>query len=69
MSDPAPASGNVELRPRFVTVRAGDWQRVVHGNAEITGADDVLRLAYQSAQARRHPAVKLPIVLAAMRRP
>jgi hypothetical protein len=50
-------------------VRTGDWQRVVHGNAEITGADDVLRLAYQSTQARRHPAVKLPIVLAAMRRP
>jgi hypothetical protein len=49
-------------------VRAGDWQRVVHGNAEITGTDDVLRLAYQADQARRRPAVKLPIVLAATRR-
>jgi len=49
-------------------VAAGGWTRVVHGNAEITGAGDVLRLAYQSAQARGHEAVKLPIVLAAVRR-
>src|SRR5215468_2860950 len=29
-------------------VSAGGWQRVVQGDAEITGAGDVLRLAYQS---------------------
>ncbi len=50
-------------------VRAGDWQRVVHGNAEITGTGDVLRLAYQADHARRRPAVELPIVLAAIPRP
>jgi hypothetical protein len=50
-------------------VSAGGWLRVVHGNAEITGGGDLLRLAYQSAQARRRKAVKLPIVLAAVRKP
>lgn len=50
-------------------VSAGNWQRVVHGNAEITDSGDVLRLAYQSAQARRRKTVKLPIVLAAVPRP
>jgi hypothetical protein len=50
-------------------VSAGGWQREIQGNTEITGAGDVLRLAYQSAQARRHKIVKLPIVLAAVRRP
>jgi len=50
-------------------VSAGGWQRTVHGNAEITEAGDVLRLAYQSAKARRREVVKLPIVLAAVRKP
>jgi hypothetical protein len=50
-------------------VSAGGWQREIQGNTEITGAGDVLRLAYQSEQARRHRTVRLPIVLAAVRRP
>jgi hypothetical protein len=50
-------------------VSAGSWQRTVHGNAEITEAGDVLRLAYQSAKARRREVVQLPIVLAAVRKP
>ncbi len=50
-------------------VSAGGWQRTVRGNAEITEAGDVLRLAYQSAQARRREVVKLPIVLAAVHKP
>jgi hypothetical protein len=45
-------------------VSAGGWQRTVHGNAEITEAGDVLRLAYQSAKARRREVVTLPTVLA-----
>jgi hypothetical protein len=49
-------------------VSAGGWQRAIQGNAEITTTGDVLRLAYQSAQARRRQVVKLPIVLAAVRR-
>jgi hypothetical protein len=50
-------------------VSAGGWQRVIHGDAEVTGGGDVLRLAYQTAQARRHKIVNLPIVLAAVARP
>jgi hypothetical protein len=50
-------------------VSAGGWQREIQGNTEITGAGDVLRLAYQQAQARRRKIVKLPIVLAAVARP
>jgi Phosphodiester glycosidase len=41
-------------------VEVGGWQRVVHGNAEVTGAGDLLRLRYQAHE----PAVRLPIVLA-----
>jgi hypothetical protein len=50
-------------------VSAGSCQREIHGNTEITGGGDVLRFGYQSAQARRRKVVKLPIVLAAVRRP
>jgi hypothetical protein len=41
------------------------WRRVVHGNAEISDAGDVLRLAYQRVQAARGNVERLPIVLAA----
>jgi cyanophycinase-like exopeptidase len=50
-------------------VTAGRWRRGINGSTEITGGGDVLRLAYQSALARRRALVKLPIVLAVVQRP
>ncbi len=42
-------------------VAVGAWQRAVHGNAEVTGDGDLLRLEYQEHHAAP---VRLPIVLA-----
>jgi len=46
-------------------VRVPEYERIVLGNAEITGGRDVLRLAYQAIRHARGQHIPLPIVLAA----